>query len=35
MNTREQYAAASEEYLRRLSFNNLSPKTLKNYEQEE
>lgn len=31
MNTCEQYAAASEEYLRRLRFNNLSEKTLNNY----
>ena len=33
MTTIEKYAAATEEYLRRLRFNNLSPKTLKNYEQ--
>ncbi len=32
MNTREKYAAATEEYLRRLRLNNLSPKTLANYE---
>lgn len=31
MNTREHYAAATEEYLRRLRFNNLSEKTLENY----
>lgn len=31
MTTREQYAAATEEYLRRLRFNNLSDKTLENY----
>lgn len=31
MTTCEQYAAATEEYLRRLRFNNLSAKTLDNY----
>lgn len=33
MNLQEKYAAAAAEYLRRLQFNNLSPKTLENYEQ--
>lgn len=33
MTLSEHYAAATSEYLRRLQFNNLSPKTLKNYEQ--
>lgn len=33
MTPTEKYAAATAEYLRRMRFNNLSPKTLKNYEQ--